>query len=273
MADRKLAGRIVVDSMANSFIRSRRLSRLVSAFSAMTVWAKLNLRILVVVLLTSLTACETLDNEPRITAGVQAPTSILVLPPLNNSNDQRATYSYLSTISEPLAEAGYYVLPVAVVDAYLKANGVPNPFEMHQVSLEKYHEILGADAILYITIDRYGQEFNVLNSSTVVKARAKLIDVKTGVELWQNQVSVSRSSNSGNSIAEALVNAVVTQVVKANQDYAHPLSREANWRLFKSYRGLPLGPRYYCKQGTCDIEPMIESDGKQASERAASKTQ
>ena len=47
-----------------------------------------------------------LDHMPR---------SILVLPPLNNSLEPVAPYIYLSTVTRPLAERGYYVFPVAVI--------------------------------------------------------------------------------------------------------------------------------------------------------------
>ncbi len=47
------------------------------------------------------------------------PRSILVLPPLNKSVEVNAPYSYLSTVTRPLAECGYYVFPVAVIDAFL----------------------------------------------------------------------------------------------------------------------------------------------------------
>ncbi|WP_137919614.1 GNA1162 family protein [Hydrogenophaga sp. 2FB] len=43
------------------------------------------------------------------------PRSILVLPPVNESVDIKATYSLLSHSSKPLAEAGYYVLGSATV--------------------------------------------------------------------------------------------------------------------------------------------------------------
>lgn len=65
------------------------------------------------------------------------PRSILVLPPLNQTTDVNAPYSYLSTITRPLAECGYYVYPVAVVDAYMKENGLPSAEEMHGVALKK----------------------------------------------------------------------------------------------------------------------------------------
>src|SRR5277367_2093834 len=80
------------------------------------------------------------------------PRSILVLPPLNNSTDVRGTYGYLSTVTRPLAELGYYVFPVAIVDQFLKENGLPSPGEMHQAPLDKLGKIFGADAVLYITL-------------------------------------------------------------------------------------------------------------------------
>jgi hypothetical protein len=44
---------------------------------------------------------------------------------------------YLSTLTKPLAEKGYYVLPVAVIDQFLKENGLPTPAEMNGIPLEK----------------------------------------------------------------------------------------------------------------------------------------
>lgn len=59
------------------------------------------------------------------------PASIVVLPPVNKSPDIKASYSLYSQVSVPLGEAGYYVLPVALVDETFKQNGLMNPDEMH----------------------------------------------------------------------------------------------------------------------------------------------
>ena len=40
------------------------------------------------------------------------PKSILVLPPINESPEIQASYSLVSQVTYPLAEAGYYVLPM-----------------------------------------------------------------------------------------------------------------------------------------------------------------
>jgi len=50
------------------------------------------------------------------------PASILVLPPVNQTTDIKASIGMLSQMTEPLAEAGYYVFPVAVVSETFKHN-------------------------------------------------------------------------------------------------------------------------------------------------------
>lgn len=52
------------------------------------------------------------------------PRSILVLPPVNESPDVKATYGVLAQVTVPLAEAGYYVVPVALADETFRQNGL-----------------------------------------------------------------------------------------------------------------------------------------------------
>lgn len=108
-----------------------------------------------------------------------------MLPPINQSTDVRGTYSYLSTVTRPLAEMGYYVFPVAEVDELMKENGLPTAGEMRSVSLDKIGEIIGADSVLYVTLKKYGSKYELISSVTTVAADAKLVDVKTGVTLWE----------------------------------------------------------------------------------------
>jgi hypothetical protein len=166
------------------------------------------------------------------------PRSILVLPPINQSTDIRGTYGYLSTVTQPLAEMGYYVFPVALVDQFLKENGLPGPGEMHQAPLAKFAQIFGTDSVLYITLTEYGTKYHVLNSAATVRAKARLVDAKTGLLLWEGETWAQQSSgNSGGGLIGALVQAAVNQVVGATQDVAHLMSMDANTKLFT---GQPL---------------------------------
>ena len=111
------------------------------------------------------------------------PRSILVIPPVNNSVEVNASYIFLSTISRPLAEKGYYVFPVAVIDQFLKENGLPTPIEMNGIPLDKIAEHIGADAVLYVSIEEWGQKYNLVSSTTEVHSILRLVDVNTGVLL------------------------------------------------------------------------------------------
>jgi hypothetical protein len=174
------------------------------------------------------------------------PRSILVLPPLNESTNVNAPYVYLSTVSRPLAECGYYVFPVAVIDVFMKDNGLPTSEEMHSVSLNKIKQVIGADAVLYVTIEDWGQKYQVLSSNTVVKARARLVDASTGAELWTGaERLVQGSGGGGNDLISMLIAALIHQVIAAMTDPAHEVSRQAtNLMIFNSNTGLLFGPHH-----------------------------
>jgi hypothetical protein len=174
------------------------------------------------------------------------PRSIVVLPPINQSTDINGTYSYLSTVTRPLAEMGYYVFPVAEIDQLMKENGLPTAGEMHQAPLKKIGEIIGADSVLYVTLKKYGSKYEVLSSVTTVSADARLLDVKTGLTLWEGSVVAQKSSgDSGGGIIGALVTAALTQVINSATDPAHEASSQANFQLFTPKdRGLLHGPYF-----------------------------
>ena len=176
------------------------------------------------------------------------PRSILVLPPLNNTPEVQASYSVLSYTTRPLAEAGYYVLPVTLVAEAFKENGMTQPADMHATSLDKLRKIFGADTVLYINISKYGTSYKVINSASVVEADAKLVDLKTGKLLWTGSASASseegRSGNQGG-LAGLLISAIVNQVVETSTDKSHQIAGIATARLLSAgmYNGVLLGPR------------------------------
>jgi hypothetical protein len=144
----------------------------------------------------------------------------------------------------PLAEAGYYVFPVAVIDQMLKDNGLPTPGEMHEISLAKVAEIIGADAVLYVHIHQWGQKYQVISSTTVVSADARLVDVGTGETLWTGQARAVEGSGGSNDLLSAIIVAAVEQVLDSATDRTHDLSRTANATMVLDTKdGLLAGPR------------------------------
>jgi hypothetical protein len=177
------------------------------------------------------------------------PRSILVLPPLNETTAVQGTYSYLSTVTLPLAEKGYYVFPVAVVDHFFKENGMPTAGEMHQAPMQKIREIFCADAVLYITLKQYGSKYQVLNSATRVMAYAKLVDAATETVPWEGTIAAEENSPSTGNILGDLIAAPLMQAINQAGDQAHAVARNANAQFAIKDHGLLFGP-YHPKYGT-----------------------
>jgi hypothetical protein len=177
------------------------------------------------------------------------PRSILVLPPLNQSTDVRGTYSYLSTVTYPLAEWGYYIFPVAVVDQFFKENGMPTAGEMHQAPLNKIREIIGADAVLYITLKQYSTKYEVIASYTKVCAEARLVDTRTGALLWEGTLLRDDVSGLTGEIFSSLIATAIEQAINSSIDHAHEIAAQANIGFTIKDHGLLYGP-YHPKYGT-----------------------
>ncbi|MCD6027489.1 MAG: hypothetical protein K0R08_2008 [Solimicrobium sp.] len=182
------------------------------------------------------------------------PRSVVILPPINESPDVKATYSMLSQMTYPLAESGYYVFPVALVDETFKQNGLNVANDIQNVPFKKLREIFGADAALYVTVKQYGTTYVILNSVAVVSATAKLVDLKTGNTLWEGTASASNNegnNNSGGSLVGMLVTAAVKQILNTVTDAAYPVAGIASNRLLSagSPNSILFGP-YSEKSGT-----------------------
>lgn len=210
--------------------------------------------------------CATQQAQPYNYSAFEAsnPRSILVLPPLNNSPDVKATESVYSSVTYPLAEAGFYVMPVALVNETFRQNGLTMPADIHNVSPERLHQIFGADAALYMTVDKYGSSYNVISSVTTVAAKAQLLDLKTGAQLWHGEVSVvddgQGGGNSGGLIG-LLVKAAVTQIMNTSINRSHEVAARANSMLLSGgvKNGVLYGPRSPHYKGRDARIPVAEA--------------
>ena len=202
--------------------------------------------LLVAVLGLGLGACASTEPYDYALFEAHRPRSILVLPPLDNSMEVEAAYAYLSTVTRPLAERGYYVFPVAVVDRVLRDNGLTGPGEMHQAPLDRLRDVFGADAILYVTLKDWGTAYHVIDSSTEVTVEAHLVDAASGTEIWSGEHTAEYRASSGDgSILGALIGAAINQIASSVSDPSVDLARDCNQGLFcNEQRGLLLGARH-----------------------------
>lgn len=205
------------------------------------------IKLLALVATAALTGCATTTPYDYTALRDAKPASILVLPPLNHSPEVTAPAGVLSQATLPIAEAGYYVLPVAVTDEMFRENGIVSAEDAQDIPAAKLREIFGADAALYLDIKSYGTSYAVVTSATVVTLEAKLIDLRTGKQLWDGKATASSAEgqNSGGGLVGMLVTALVNQVVNTLSDRSVQISGITTQRLLSPnmQRGLLPGPR------------------------------
>jgi hypothetical protein len=195
----------------------------------------------IVCLLTFLSGCATQPPKHDLAAFyAHKPRSILVVPVLNESPEISASPVFISTITRPLAERGYYVFPVYLTDLVLRDFGLAEAGHIHQLPTQRFYELFGADAVLLITIKNWSSKYLVLASTVEVEMDYELKDTRTSTVLWQSTQRIARSSAvaaMGGFIAMAVAAALYAMVT----DYL-PLAREANDQVFSPPDGLPAGP-------------------------------
>jgi hypothetical protein len=179
------------------------------------------------------------------------PRALLVVPVVNKSVDVDAADYFLSTLSVPLAERGYYVFPVNLVKRMLEDDGLSDAGLVHAADPVRLCSLFGADAVLFVTIEQWTAKYVILSTQVTVEFDYLLKDGRTGDELWRDhETFVYASDSGGQGLIGALANAIVT---KAAPNYM-PLARQANARALEyPGPGIPAGP--YRPEYRKDIAP------------------
>ena len=168
------------------------------------------------------------------------PRSILIIPVANRSLDVDASNYVLSTLTVPLAELGYYVFPVNTVKIVLEQEGLYEPEQVRKLEPARLASMFGADAVLFITINRWDAQYVVI-STTVTVEMDYLMTGRDGGVIWKTtkrmQYSPQQQQNQG--LIGMLVNAAMA---RAAPNYM-PLARQANNQVFViDTTRLPPGP-------------------------------
>lgn len=173
-----------------------------------------------------------------------APRSILVVPTINKSLDVDAPNYVLSTLPVPLAEKGYYVFPVNTTKYVLEQEGMYEADRIHLQPPETLAKLFGADAVLYVTINRWDAMYAVIVTTVTVDFDYRMVS-KDGTEIWKEHKTMQYSpqnNNSGSPMAMLISAAISAALTRAAPNYM-PLTQQANQQVFiLGQNALPDGP-------------------------------
>lgn len=190
-----------------------------------------------------LSACVSTPKKDFTQFRAEDPRSILVLPVVNSTVNIDAPDYFLSTISRPVADRGFYVFPIHLTKRVLEDDGLSDANLVHEADPTRLGEIFGADAILYITINRWDARYVVLNTTVTVGFTYVLKSGYTGETLWTETSVFKYSSGSGSGgLGGLLADAISAAITKGAPNYI-PLAQQANvLAVAKPRSGFPAGP-------------------------------
>lgn len=201
-----------------------------------------------------LASCATYPPKQTAYAGMyeQKPVTILVMPPINKSTDVGAKEYFYSTLSVPLDNAGYYVLPPFLTMDVLKNESAYDSENFLQSDLTKFHQLLGADVVLFTIIKSWNKSV-ILGSGVTVEIEYIIKSATTNTVLYhrQGKVTVDTSVQSqGGGLIGLIADVAISAVKTALIDYTQ-VARTVNKTTFAD---LPVG-KYDPKTGADGKDP------------------
>jgi hypothetical protein len=173
------------------------------------------------------------------------PRSILVVPALNNTANVTAADWFLSTVSQPFANRGYYVFPANMVRGMLNDGGLADAGLVHTADARRLGALFGCDSVLFIDLMKWDAKYMVISTTTEVEFSYELKSCKTNATLWKNKQAIQytpQGSSSGNPLAALIADAIIAAIEKGHPNYM-PLARQANLAAAAApSQGLPDGP-------------------------------
>lgn len=180
----------------------------------------------------SLLSCATVKTEKKNVAYAgmydEKPVSVLIMPPINKTTSIEAKEYFYSTLTSPVAERGFYVVPPFISMEILKRESAYDAEMFLEASLKKFGEMYGADVALFTIIHSWDK--SALTSDVTVGVEYIVRSIKTGEILYQRKGSIvydtSIKINTGG-IFGILASVAASAVSTAVTDYV-PVSRSCN---------------------------------------------
>ena len=166
----------------------------------------------------------------------EKPITLLVMPPINNSTNVEAKDLLYTSISRPLAEAGYYVISPLLAMDILKAESAYDSENFFDAPLTAFNNYFGADAVVFSIIDSWAKK----GLGIQTKIRYVIKSAYTNEILFDRScdlyLDLSIDSGSGGALG-ALIDLAASAINTAATDHIKA-ARKANYFIL---RDIPRG--------------------------------
>lgn len=145
----------------------------------------------------------------------EKPLSIVVMPPINQTNFVEAKDYFYTTLYAPLCEKGYYVYSPMMTMEMFQAESAYDAEQFIDADLSQFRNVLGADAAIFTIIKSWKR--SKIGGKLTAGIEYILRSTKTGETLYKREglISVDTRVNSGQG---GLVDLAATAIATAATD-------------------------------------------------------
>lgn len=158
-----------------------------------------------------------LDRYPKLYE--ERPMSIVIMPPINQTNNVEAKEYFYTTLYSPLCEKGYYVFSPMMTMEMFQSESAYDAEQFIEADLSKFRQVLGADAAMFTIIKKWDRD-KVLGELTT-SVEFVLRSTKTGETLYRREGDVTLDIGDGvdiQSLKRTLVNLAMKAIKTAKTD-------------------------------------------------------
>ena len=188
----------------------------------------------------------------------EKPITLLVMPPINNSNSVEAKDLLYTSISRPLIEAGYYVISPLLAMDVLKEESAYDSELFFEAPLTTFQNYFGADAVVFSVIDvwtKKGLGIETKIRYVIKSAHTNEILFDRSCDLYLD-LSVDSGSNS---LLGALIDLAASAINTAATDHIKA-ARMANYYIFRDIPRGKYNPEYMLdKQTAAENKDIVTS--------------
>lgn len=160
--------------------------------------------------------CAACASAPRIVpfdAGITPPRTIALMPFDNQTNSVPGALYVRQVLHDSLGKRGYVAQPLAQIDRTLADQlGISLGGQIDQTMIRRIGEILGVDAVLTGTLQRFG---TVLALYSEVEATLVMYETSTGRKIWEHhgyakqETALANEHSNSLTLSAALVGSVI----------------------------------------------------------------
>lgn len=185
----------------------------------------------------------------------EKPITLLVMPPINNTTHVDAKDLLYTSISKPLAEAGYYVISPHLAMEIFKNESAYDAELFIEQNVAMFGKVFGADAVVFSVIDTWQKQGFGITTKITYKVKSTHTNEVIFQRTCNLYMNLQQETNIGG-LAGLIADITLSAIATASTQHIEA-ARECNAYIFKDIPRGKYSPVYLNDRETASEAPNV----------------